>query len=100
MVAYRKRAGVLWVHGGCLRHEQYTSLTIFEGEAYLKPARTAHSVYRDETNTREEEFSMLRLIVALLISIALVCTTGCETFKGFGRDMQKGGRAIEDAASK
>jgi predicted small secreted protein len=48
----------------------------------------------------KEEFSMLRLIVALLISIALVCTTGCETFKGFGRDMQKGGRAIEDAASK
>ena len=43
---------------------------------------------------------MLRLIVALLISIALACTTGCETFKGFGRDMQNGGRAIEDAASK
>jgi len=44
---------MLWVHGGCLRHEQYTSLTIFEGEAYLKSARTAYSDYRDETNTRE-----------------------------------------------
>lgn len=43
---------------------------------------------------------MLRLCLALLISIALVGTTGCETFKGFGRDMQKGGRDIEDAATK
>ena len=43
---------------------------------------------------------MLRLIVALLVSIGLVCTAGCETFKGFGRDVQKGGGAIEDAASK
>jgi predicted small secreted protein len=43
---------------------------------------------------------MLRFVLALLISFALICTTGCETFKGFGRDMQKGGRDIEDAASK
>lgn len=43
---------------------------------------------------------MLRLFVALFIAIALVCTTGCETFKGVGRDVQKGGEKIEDAATK
>ena len=43
---------------------------------------------------------MLRLFVTLLISIVLVCTAGCETFKGVGRDVQKGGEKIEDAASK
>jgi predicted small secreted protein len=43
---------------------------------------------------------MLRLLVAMLVSIALVCITGCETFKGVGRDVQKGGGKIEDAASK
>ena len=43
---------------------------------------------------------MFRLIVALVISIALACITGCETFKGVGRDVQKGGEKIEDAASK
>ncbi|MHB8708055.1 MAG: entericidin A/B family lipoprotein [Desulfuromonadales bacterium] len=43
---------------------------------------------------------MLRLFVALLISIALACSAGCETFKGVGRDVQSGGEAIEDAASK
>ena len=43
---------------------------------------------------------MLRLVVSLLIAIALVCTTGCEVFKGFGRQMQKDGQGIEDAASK
>lgn len=43
---------------------------------------------------------MLRFVLALLVSIALVCTAGCETFKGFGRDVQTGGEKIEDAASK
>jgi len=43
---------------------------------------------------------MLRLFLALLISFAFLCTTGCETFKGFGRDVQTGGEKIEDAASK
>jgi len=43
---------------------------------------------------------MLRLFVTLLIAIVLVCTAGCETFKGVGRDVQKGGEKIEDAASK
>ena len=43
---------------------------------------------------------MLRLFVALLISVALLCSAGCETFKGVGRDVQKGGEKIEDAATK
>lgn len=43
---------------------------------------------------------MSRFVLALLISIALVCTAGCETFKGLGRDVQTGGEKIEDAASK
>ena len=48
----------------------------------------------------KEEVPMLRFVLPLLISIALVCTAGCETFKGFGRDVQTGGEKIEDAASK
>jgi len=43
---------------------------------------------------------MVRVFVALLISLALIVTTGCETFKGVGRDVQKGGEKIEDAATK
>ena len=43
---------------------------------------------------------MLRLFVTLLISMVLVCTTGCETFKGVGRDVQKGGEKIENEASR
>jgi predicted small secreted protein len=55
---------------------------------------------RCDTNIEKEEVPMLRLFLALLISVALVCTTGCETFKGVGRDVQKGGEKIEDAAGK
>ena len=43
---------------------------------------------------------MIRFVLALLIAIALVCSVGCETFKGLGRDVQTGGEKIEDAASK
>jgi predicted small secreted protein len=43
---------------------------------------------------------MLRSFVALLIACALLCITGCETFKGVGRDVQRGGEKIEDAATK
>ena len=43
---------------------------------------------------------MMRLFVALSILVAFLCTTGCETFKGVGRDVQKGGEKIEDAANK
>lgn len=28
----------------------------------------------------------------------LALLTACETFQGFGRDLQKGGRNVEDAA--
>ena len=43
---------------------------------------------------------MLRLFVALLVSFVLVCVTGCETFKGVGRDVQKGGEKIENEATR
>ena len=76
-------------------------LTIREGRAYLKAAPAAcNACCRHETTYGEEEVPMLRLFLALLISFAFLCTTGCETFRGFGRDVQTGGEKIEDAASK
>ena len=43
---------------------------------------------------------MLRRLLSALLIVSLLLVAGCETFKGFGRDLQKGGQAIEDAASK
>jgi len=40
---------------------------------------------------------MRALILIVLFSLAV---TGCETFKGFGRDLQKAGGWIEDTAEK
>lgn len=37
------------------------------------------------------------LILVLLLGLVL---SGCETFKGFGRDMQKAGGWIEEKAEK
>jgi len=75
-------------------------LTIFEGEAYLNSARTAYGGVVMRRIPTKKEVPMSRFVLALLISIALVCTAGCETFKGLGRDVQTGGEKIEDAASK
>ena len=40
-------------------------------------------------------------ITMLTLSAAIVAgTTGCNTFRGAGKDIQRGGEAIEDAADK
>jgi len=38
----------------------------------------------------------MKKIVAVLMMI--VCLTGCNTMQGVGKDLQKGGQAIERAA--
>ena len=38
--------------------------------------------------------------VMALCAIAGLCVSGCNTFKGAGRDIQRGGEAVEDAADK
>jgi predicted small secreted protein len=40
---------------------------------------------------------MKKIILGVVVLVAL---TGCNTFKGLGEDIQKGGQAIEKAASK
>jgi predicted small secreted protein len=35
-----------------------------------------------------------------LLAFALAGLSGCGTMEGFGRDVQKGGEAIEDAADR
>lgn len=34
----------------------------------------------------------------LILAAAAIVASGCNTFKGAGKDIQKGGRAVEDAA--
>lgn len=42
----------------------------------------------------------MRLIGLMVVVVLLGATTlGCNTFKGAGKDIQKGGAAVEDAAS-
>lgn len=43
-------------------------------------------------------FRKLCGLLALLL-IAGVVANGCNTFKGAGKDIQKGGEAVEDAAT-
>jgi len=40
-----------------------------------------------------------RVVVALVVSALVgIAAFGCNTFKGAGRDIQKGGEAVENAA--
>ena len=42
----------------------------------------------------------LKLTAATLaFVIAVISVSGCNTIRGVGRDLQKGGQAIEDAAN-
>lgn len=41
---------------------------------------------------------MKKLIVCLLAGLAVL--TGCNTVAGVGKDMQRAGEAVEDAAKK
>lgn len=43
---------------------------------------------------------MYRGLMIFFLLFMLLSVTGCETFKGVGRDMQKAGGWVEDTASK
>ncbi|MDR2450254.1 MAG: entericidin A/B family lipoprotein [Candidatus Accumulibacter sp.] len=38
--------------------------------------------------------------IALLIAAAALATTACNTVQGIGKDVERGGQAIEKAATK
>lgn len=41
---------------------------------------------------------MKRILIPILIAMALF-VTGCETFHGFGRDVEKAGEWVQEKAS-
>jgi predicted small secreted protein len=43
---------------------------------------------------------MKRIVLAVLSAIALGALAGCNTMEGLGKDIKKGGEAIEKAAEK
>ena len=44
---------------------------------------------------------IVKIATALLIAgMMVVVSVGCNTVKGMGRDLQKGGTAVENAATK
>jgi len=47
-----------------------------------------------------ERSKTMKKIVAALLAVALlsISTVGCHTVKGAGRDIQRGGQAVEEAA--
>jgi len=38
--------------------------------------------------------------VATALLVAIVCTTGCNTVRGVGKDVEKGGEKIQSTATK
>lgn len=42
----------------------------------------------------------MKRIIGVLLAVALlsISTVGCHTIKGAGRDIQRGGQAVEEAA--
>nr|WP_211251820.1 entericidin A/B family lipoprotein [Andreprevotia chitinilytica] len=43
---------------------------------------------------------MMKRISLLAILLATLAVTGCNTMKGFGQDLQKGGEKIENSAER
>jgi len=43
---------------------------------------------------------MKQISIAALIALFAVVVTGCNTIQGVGKDVQKAGEKIEDAAKK
>ncbi len=39
----------------------------------------------------------MRRLLALLLLLAVIALSGCETIKGMGRDIQHAGEALEDS---
>ncbi|WP_020677093.1 entericidin A/B family lipoprotein [Geopsychrobacter electrodiphilus] len=40
----------------------------------------------------------MKRILALLLIAAVLCISGCETFRGFGKDVQKAGGWMQEKA--
>ncbi|MFO8002739.1 MAG: entericidin A/B family lipoprotein [Thioalkalivibrio sp.] len=40
------------------------------------------------------------IVLAALLALTMVGLSGCSTVEGFGKDVQKGGEAIEGAADR
>jgi predicted small secreted protein len=40
------------------------------------------------------------LASALMLAVAAMAAVGCNTMRGMGQDLQEGGQAIQDAATK
>jgi len=51
---------------------------------------------------RNIEMKVLSKVILGLVACALVgiAATGCNTFKGAGRDIQRGGQAVENTAER
>ena len=43
---------------------------------------------------------MKRLVCLLFVLVSTVSAVGCNTFQGLGKDIEKGGQAINKAATK
>lgn len=43
---------------------------------------------------------MKRLLWAVLLGSVVIVTTGCNTMHGLGKDIEKGGEAIQRSANK
>jgi predicted small secreted protein len=37
-------------------------------------------------------------IIALLLIVSFLCISGCETFRGFGKDVEKAGNWVQKKA--
>jgi predicted small secreted protein len=47
-----------------------------------------------------ERFFMKRIALAFFAGLSLLAAAGCNTMEGFGKDVQKTGEKIEDAAAR
>jgi predicted small secreted protein len=60
---------------------------LFDLEFWSKPMRQIAAL-----------FSLKSLVSAALVSVAVLSLSGCNTVQGMGRDIERGGQAIEKAA--
>lgn len=43
---------------------------------------------------------MKRIMFAVLVIVSVLTTTACNTMQGIGKDIERGGQAIERAANR
>ncbi|WP_409523672.1 entericidin A/B family lipoprotein [Nitrincola sp. MINF-07-Sa-05] len=41
-----------------------------------------------------------KLLMAIMVGLFALAVTGCNTVEGFGKDVQKGGEALEESAEE